>query len=437
MKLAPIPFIFLSIISIETTIGQITWEAVNVPTVGNITDIDMGPDNDIYVIESFGEVGSIFGEDSLMRSLDNGTSWNYINVGSSGVNDIFITSNGEYYIGAGIWGVGGYEPPGGIFYSPNGVDWEHLYKDEPGCGHIEKVYKNYQGDLLAITDFGGLYQLKAGEQTWDYYSCDFVEDPCQAPFFGVYELKIDTLNQYYISTTGGLYKSTDKGSTWTDLELEYEIHCTEVYDNLDIIAGTLQDGIFHFNDENDVWTNIGLKGRDIRTIYSQENSILFVATQDSGVYYTNNNGNTWVQLNQGLDTTSILIMKISPSGFFYISTGSKVYKSVESFDDIYQPTYTTGIRAAKENENVNNIFSQSYPNPFSGQTNITFNLKRPQNIRLAIYNSVGQLVEILVDEYRASGSHCEIWDAGINSPGIYYYRIETEEFNDSHRLILQ
>jgi len=135
--------------------------------------------------------------------------------------------------------------------------------------------------------------------------------------------------------------------------------------------------------------------------------------------------------------TSILIMKISPSGFFYISTGSKVYKSVESFDDIYQPTYTTGIRAAKENENLNNIFSQSYPNPFSGQTNITFHLKRPQNIRLAIYNSVGQLIEILVDEYRASGSHCEIWDAGINSPGIYYYRIETEEFNDSYRLILQ
>lgn len=449
MKLEAIAIIILSLVFIEITSGQVTWEAVNLPSDGFISELEIGPKNDIYI--TVGTGGFFDWHDSIFCSKDNGISWNYIDLGKNmALNDICISPQDEIYVGTGSWGGGGGEPPGGIFYSSDGLNFEHIHINEPSCGHIYKVFLNHDGDLLAVTDMGSLFQIKANEEEWEVLcSCDFVEGGCGPYTFKVNDLMIDSLNQYYISTSMGLFQSSDKGSTWKDLGLDFDIQCAEFYDNLELVAGTDQNGIFHYNDDSDTWVNIGLKKMKIRTIFSQGNSTLFVSTQESGVFYTNNNGETWGELNQGLDKKNILSMKISPSGFFYISaggqetweetnlpTGSKLYKSVESFEGIYPTFQLTGNHGTPENQNLKYLLKQNFPNPFSGQTNITFIIQEPQNIKLSIYNSYGELIETLVDEYKVSGSHCISWDAGIHSPGVYFYRIETKEYLATKTLIL-
>lgn len=457
MKLFIIPFIIISLTSISNTFGQLSWEKVNSPINRDVLAINIGPDNAMYIIAGGGT--RFFGDhgegDSLFLSLDSGISWSFINVLSDvkgALNDIVLSNQGEIFIGAGYWGGGGSEPPGGIFYSSNGQTWEHIYTDEPGCGHIFKVNLNNNGDLFAITDVGDLFQKILGEGNWDYIGPD--ED---FEYGRVNELKIDSLNQYYINTTSGLYKSNNKGATWADLGLPYNVQHTELYDNLDIIAGTQNEGIFYYNLDNEDWVNIGLQGLEIKTIYTQHNETLIVATKDSGVYYTPNNGQTWIQSNQGLENTNILSMSISPSGFFFVATEDGIYRSVEYFDDIFQKYFdgffqmedfvlledsslvediVLGIHNNEESNNIKDLSIENYPNPFSEKTNITYNIQRPQHIKLSIYNSFGQLIEVLVDEYKPLGSYNVTWNANNNKSGIYYYQIETKNNSATRKLIL-
>ncbi|HEX9917114.1 MAG TPA: T9SS type A sorting domain-containing protein, partial [candidate division Zixibacteria bacterium] len=86
--------------------------------------------------------------------------------------------------------------------------------------------------------------------------------------------------------------------------------------------------------------------------------------------------------------------------------------------------------------------AQNYPNPFNSQTAIEYSLPRASEVKIAIYNVIGQRVKRLVnDEEQPAGHKRVIWDgkndrAEIVSSGIYFYRIETEGFVQSKKMLL-
>jgi hypothetical protein len=85
--------------------------------------------------------------------------------------------------------------------------------------------------------------------------------------------------------------------------------------------------------------------------------------------------------------------------------------------------------------------SQNYPNPFNPTTMIKFNLKKSMHIKLTVYNMLGQKVKTLVDQKMLAGSHITTWngqdDNGkILASGIYYYRLETESFKTTKKMVL-
>jgi hypothetical protein len=72
---------------------------------------------------------------------------------------------------------------------------------------------------------------------------------------------------------------------------------------------------------------------------------------------------------------------------------------------------------------------QNYPNPFNPTTLIRFDLPEASQVRLAIYNLLGQKVRTLVDGMRPAGSHGIRWDAkdDLGQPvpgGVYLYQIQ-------------
>jgi hypothetical protein len=79
---------------------------------------------------------------------------------------------------------------------------------------------------------------------------------------------------------------------------------------------------------------------------------------------------------------------------------------------------------------------QAYPNPFNPSTTIQFYLPKAEYIRLEIYNSVGQIVETLIDCQMTAGEHKVEFKAGHLSSGVYYYRLVTANFTDAKKLIL-
>ncbi len=85
--------------------------------------------------------------------------------------------------------------------------------------------------------------------------------------------------------------------------------------------------------------------------------------------------------------------------------------------------------------------AQNYPNPFNPTTTIRFELPAPHRVKIAIFNTTGQLVRTLVDGDHIAGVHQVMWDAtnehGLRVPsGIYYYRMNAENFTETKKLLL-
>ena len=82
------------------------------------------------------------------------------------------------------------------------------------------------------------------------------------------------------------------------------------------------------------------------------------------------------------------------------------------------------------------VLYQNYPNPFNPTTNIKFSIPRYSYVRLIIYNALGREVETLVSNELAAGIHNIEWTAKNMASGIYFYRIEAENFVKVNKMLL-
>ncbi|MCK9282487.1 MAG: T9SS type A sorting domain-containing protein, partial [Melioribacteraceae bacterium] len=97
-----------------------------------------------------------------------------------------------------------------------------------------------------------------------------------------------------------------------------------------------------------------------------------------------------------------------------------------------------------KSESVNNneeIIISNYPNPFNPTTTIEYNLPTEDNVKLEVYNSLGQLINVLVEGEQSAGKQRITWngkDSFGNSvaSGIYFYRIKTNSFSQIRKMIL-
>ena len=69
---------------------------------------------------------------------------------------------------------------------------------------------------------------------------------------------------------------------------------------------------------------------------------------------------------------------------------------------------------------------QNYPNPFNPTTTIKFSLPFESNVRIAVYNILGELVNVVVDELKEVGFHNYVWNASNLASGIYIYTIDAQ-----------
>jgi len=79
--------------------------------------------------------------------------------------------------------------------------------------------------------------------------------------------------------------------------------------------------------------------------------------------------------------------------------------------------------------------SQNYPNPFNPTTTISFGLPTTGKYLLTIYNVNGQEVAAFSGTAEA-GTHEIVWDASNNASGIYLYRLETDQFTATKKMVL-
>ena len=79
---------------------------------------------------------------------------------------------------------------------------------------------------------------------------------------------------------------------------------------------------------------------------------------------------------------------------------------------------------------------QNYPNPFNPSTIIRFDLPASRQVKIVVYNLLGEEEDILLNSVRPAGENRIIWNAGSLPEGVYYYRMDTEGFTESRKMIL-
>jgi hypothetical protein len=80
--------------------------------------------------------------------------------------------------------------------------------------------------------------------------------------------------------------------------------------------------------------------------------------------------------------------------------------------------------------------SQNYPNPFNPTTTIDYALAEDAHVTLEVYNLLGQVVAVLVDDVREAGNYRVSWDASGIASGIYLYRVQANEHVATRRMVL-
>jgi hypothetical protein len=115
-----------------------------------------------------------------------------------------------------------------------------------------------------------------------------------------------------------------------------------------------------------------------------------------------------------------------------ISSGATVQNANES--DVSTFTLTGTVN---QNETVKDYYlGQNFPNPFNPMTNIRFYVPKGAFTTLKVYDITGKLVSLYLSQYIDAGHYSVDFNGANLSSGIYYYKLESENFSDVKKMIL-
>ena len=79
---------------------------------------------------------------------------------------------------------------------------------------------------------------------------------------------------------------------------------------------------------------------------------------------------------------------------------------------------------------------QNYPNPFNPTTVIRYGIPKESNVKLVVYNILGEMVKTLVENKQKAGSYEVNFNASNLATGIYIYRIQAGQFVETKKMVL-
>jgi hypothetical protein len=136
-------------------------------------------------------------------------------------------------------------------------------------------------------------------------------------------------------------------------------------------------------------------------------------------------------------------IQLDSSKNVYVAGSTYETRSNSSPIDFTTIKYSQNIGIKPISTDIPGNFSlfQNYPNPFNPTTKIKFDIPsvgtgRDLSVQLAIYDLLGREVATLVNEQLKPGTYEVEWD-GTNYPsGVYFYKLTTESFNQTKRMVL-
>lgn len=123
------------------------------------------------------------------------------------------------------------------------------------------------------------------------------------------------------------------------------------------------------------------------------------------------------------------------TGYAQMQAGTLRNPDIRSTVDLTAIVNPTSLET--ENTLVTDYYlAQNFPNPFNPSTKINFGLKKSSNVEINVYNILGNKVATLVNEFKPAGNHSVLFNAKNLSSGIYFYKIVTNEFVQTRKMLM-
>jgi len=89
-------------------------------------------------------------------------------------------------------------------------------------------------------------------------------------------------------------------------------------------------------------------------------------------------------------------------------------------------------------QNLPSVFqlSQNYPNPFNPSTVISFSIPHKGNVKLSVFNSIGQEITLLIDKEMPIGDYKVTFDSSNLPSGVYFYKLLLGNFCETKKMLL-
>jgi photosystem II stability/assembly factor-like uncharacterized protein len=355
-----------------------TWTTIST-TVGSNSapcDIEVFPDTSIILV---GDNGT-----GIFKSTDYGVTWTQTYSTSGEIPTISVDSQNPGIAWATKWSGGG-----GLLKSTNfGQTWTPT----PSFNGINMWGVHIQpsdGNIILVNSYStspGSWRSTDGGTNWT---------PINIPATGYQVVSIDSMTQF-AAQGGGFYK----------LDSPYFIPVELASFNASIVGDNV---ILNWVTA----TELNNQGFEVERSFDNQNfkEIGFVpgyGTTTENKFYS-------------------FSINILPSQKEYFRL-----KQVD-FDGTFEYSSTVEVEGTAPTE-----FSlkQNYPNPFNPTTKIGFTLPAESNVKIVVYNLIGQKVAEIVNSKYSAGSHSVDFNASTLSSGIYLYKIEAGSFTSVKKMQL-
>jgi hypothetical protein len=268
----------------------------------------------------------------LFLSTDNGNNWSRISIGLPEISCVSALCVTGTNIVAGLFGgsVVGYGNSGkGIFLSTdNGSNWNCT--GLPSTDNVtsfaisaENLFAGTKGDGIFISTNNGVSWTNTGNLLND-----------QGFTFITYVSSICVSGTNLLAGTdnynGGVYLSTDKGATWSNIWSGSPVH-TLTISGSSIFAGT-DAGVYRSTNNGVSWGKVstGLPANSSVNAFAINGTNIFAGTNVSGVFLSTNNGTNWNAVNTSMTDINIYALAISGNNLFAGTGGGGVNISTDN-----------------------------------------------------------------------------------------------------------
>lgn len=314
----------------------------------------------------------------------------------------------------------------------DGVNWTHYYNTNFGypIRFVNRIRIDNNNTVWVCCQVLGLLKYNRIANEWIRYY------PLNSPIpdYFVTDVKFEGNIKWIGTVNGGIARFDD--TSWTIYNDTNSPLLSNFIEGIGIDNYnnkwfcTRFGGVAKFNTLQNQWTiytstNSGLYWNNTSTIFIDPENVKWIGIQGGG--FVRFDDYIWTRMHDSTYYSSVLNFSKDKYGNLWICETNGVF--------VYNHNGVVNI----ENHNQEVLkfkLNQNFPNPFNSSTKIVFELSRTTNVKVTIYDIAGKEILTLVNGQKSPGKYTVSFNANNLSSGIYFYVLNTNEFNETKTMIL-